>query len=60
MEDFAAAEDVGFEVPLIVRLEGTNVDAARAVLEAAQDRLPTMRTASDLGDAAKQVCAAVA
>ena len=56
----AAAEDVGFEVPLIVRLEGTNVDAARAVLEAAQDRLPTMRTASDLGDAAKQVCAAVA
>jgi succinyl-CoA synthetase beta subunit len=56
----AAAEEVGFEVPLIVRLEGTNVDAARAVLEEAQERLPTMRTATDLGDAAKQVCAAVA
>jgi succinyl-CoA synthetase beta subunit len=56
----AAAEEVGFEVPLIVRLEGTNVDAARVVLEEAQERLPTMRTAIDLGDAAKQVCAAVA
>ncbi|MCP4759311.1 MAG: ADP-forming succinate--CoA ligase subunit beta [Planctomycetes bacterium] len=56
----AAAEEVGFEVPLIVRLEGTNVDAARAVLEEASSRLPTMRTAMDLGDAAKQVCAAVA
>jgi succinyl-CoA synthetase beta subunit len=55
----AAAEEVGFTVPLIVRLEGTNVDAARAVLEEAQERLPTMRTATDLGDAAKQVCAAV-
>jgi hypothetical protein len=30
------------------------------VLEEAQERLPTMRTAIDLGDAAKQVCAAVA
>ena len=56
----AAAEEVGFEVPLIVRLEGTNVDAARAVLEGAQGRLPTMRTASDLGDAAQKVWAAVA
>ncbi|MDP6479661.1 MAG: ADP-forming succinate--CoA ligase subunit beta [Phycisphaerales bacterium] len=56
----AAAEEAGFEVPLIVRLEGTNVDAARVVLEEAQERLPTMRTAIDLGDAAKQVCAAVA
>ena len=55
----AAAEEVGFTVPLIVRLEGTNVDAARAVLEEAQERLPTMRTATDLADAARQVCAAV-
>jgi succinyl-CoA synthetase beta subunit len=55
----AAAEEVGFKVPLIVRLEGTNVDAARAVLAEAQERLPTMRTATDLGDAARQVCAAV-
>ncbi|MDP7029121.1 MAG: ADP-forming succinate--CoA ligase subunit beta [Phycisphaerales bacterium] len=56
----AAAEEVGFEVPLVVRLEGTNVDAAREVLAEAQERLPTMRTATDLGDAARQVCAAVA
>jgi succinyl-CoA synthetase beta subunit len=56
----SAAEEVGFEVPLIVRLEGTNVDAARAVLEEAQERLPTMQTATDLGDAARKVCAAVA
>jgi len=56
----AAAEEVGFTVPLVVRLEGTNVEAARAVLEEASERLPTMRTATDLGDAARQVCAAVA
>jgi len=56
----AAAEEVGFEVPLIVRLEGTNVDAARDVLAEASERLPTMRTATDLADAAKQVCCAVA
>ncbi len=56
----AAAEEVGFDVPLVVRLEGTNVEAARAVLEQASARLPTMRTATDLADAARTVCAAVA
>ncbi len=56
----SAAEEVGFEVPLVVRLEGTNVEAARAVLAEAQGRMPTMSTAIDLEDAAKQVCAAVA
>jgi succinyl-CoA synthetase beta subunit len=56
----AAVEEVGFEVPLVVRLEGTNVDAARTVLEEASSRLPTMRTATDLGDAARLVCSAVA
>ncbi|MCH2136773.1 MAG: ADP-forming succinate--CoA ligase subunit beta [Phycisphaerales bacterium] len=55
----AAAEEVGFEVPLVVRLEGTNVEAARVILEEASERLPTMRTATDLEDAAAKVCAAV-
>jgi succinyl-CoA synthetase beta subunit len=56
----AAAEEVGFTVPLVVRLEGTNVEAARAVLKAAAERLPTMQAATDLEDAAAKVCAAVA
>ncbi len=56
----AAAEEVGFEVPLVVRLEGTNVEEARAVLEQAEARMPTMRTATDLEDAARKVCEAVA
>ena len=55
----AAAEDVGFKVPLVVRLEGTNVEAARAILEEAKSRLPTMQTADDLGDAARKVTATV-
>ena len=55
----AAAEEVGFTVPLVVRLEGTNVEAARAVLDDAAGRLPTMQIASDLEDAAVKVCAAV-
>ncbi|MFZ2872985.1 MAG: ADP-forming succinate--CoA ligase subunit beta [Phycisphaerales bacterium] len=50
----------GFKVPLVVRLEGTNVDAGRKLLEAARSKVPTMRAATDLADAAKQVCAAVA
>ncbi|MEE2973356.1 MAG: ADP-forming succinate--CoA ligase subunit beta [Planctomycetota bacterium] len=54
-----AAKEVGFEVPLVVRLEGTNVDAARRMLEDAKSEIPSMRTATDLDDAAKTVCAAV-
>ena len=55
----AAAEEVGFTVPLVVRLEGTNVEAARAVLAEAAQRLPTMQAATDIEDAAAKVCAAV-
>ena len=54
-----AAKEVGFEVPLVVRLEGTNVDAARHMLEEAKSEIPTMRTATDLADAARTVCNAV-
>lgn len=55
----SAAKEVGFTVPLVVRLEGTNVAAAREILEQAKGELPTMQTATDLADAAKKVCAAV-
>jgi succinyl-CoA synthetase beta subunit len=49
----------GFKVPLVVRLEGTNVDAGRKLLTEAKAKLPTLSAATDLTDAAKKVCAAV-
>jgi len=55
-----AAKEIGFTVPLVVRLEGTNVEAARAILEAARSELPTMQTAGDLADAARKVTTAAA
>lgn len=55
-----AAKSVGFSVPLVVRLEGTNVEAGRELLEAAAADLPTLEAATDLGDAAQKVCKAVA
>ncbi len=56
----SAAKTVGFKVPLTVRLEGTNVAAARKILEAARSEIPTMQPAGDLADAAKRICSAVA
>jgi succinyl-CoA synthetase beta subunit len=50
---------IGFKVPLVVRLEGTNVDAGRKMLSDAQGKLPTLQAAADLTDAAKKVTAAV-
>jgi succinyl-CoA synthetase beta subunit len=55
-----AGREVGFKVPVVVRLEGTNVDRARQILNDARGQLPTLVTASDLTDAAKKVVAAVA
>ena len=52
----AAAREVRLEVPLVVRLEGTNVDLGRRIL--ADSGLPVV-TADDLGDAAAKVVAAV-
>jgi len=52
-----AAREVGFKVPVVVRLEGTNVEKARQML--AQAAIPQLRTASDLTDAARQACACV-
>ena len=54
----SAAKTVGFQVPLVVRLEGTNVVEARKLLEAAKKEIPMMQTASDLTDAAIKIIAA--
>jgi succinyl-CoA synthetase beta subunit len=51
---------VGFKIPVVVRLEGTNVELARKILAAARSEMPTLQTASDLTDAAKRVVQAVA
>jgi succinyl-CoA synthetase beta subunit len=51
----AAAKNVGVEVPVVVRLEGTNVEQGRALLkESGFDII----TANDLADAAKKAVAA--
>ena len=49
----------GFQIPLVVRLEGNNVKAGLATLEAAANNLPTLQAASDLNDGAKKVVEAV-
>lgn len=54
----AAAKEVGFKVPVVVRLEGTNVDRARQLLKDAA--IPALISATDLTDAAQKVCAKVA
>ena len=51
----AAAKQVGLEVPLVVRLEGTNVDLGKKIL--ADSGLPII-SAADMGDAAAKVVAA--
>ncbi|MDP6926264.1 MAG: succinate--CoA ligase subunit beta, partial [Rhodospirillales bacterium] len=48
----AAAKDVSLSVPLVVRLEGTNVDLGKKIL--AQSGLPIV-SADDLADAAEKV-----
>ncbi|MEO6152603.1 MAG: ADP-forming succinate--CoA ligase subunit beta [Croceibacterium sp.] len=48
----AAARDVKLGVPLVVRLEGTNVAEGKAIL--AQSGLPII-SAEDLGDAARKI-----
>jgi succinyl-CoA synthetase beta subunit len=51
----AAAKEVHLSVPLVVRLEGTNVDLGKKIL--AESGLPII-SASDMGDAAAKVVAA--
>src|SRR3954465_391651 len=54
-----AGREVGFKVPVVVRLEGTNVEKAREILAGAKGELPTLIPATDLTDAARKVVAAV-
>jgi succinyl-CoA synthetase beta subunit len=53
-----AGREVGFKVPVVVRLEGTNVDRAREILAAARSELPMIEPAAGLTEAAKKVVAA--
>jgi succinyl-CoA synthetase beta subunit len=52
----AAAKEVNLSVPLVVRLEGTNVQQGKDIL--ANSGLPIV-SANDLGDAAKKIVAQV-
>jgi succinyl-CoA synthetase beta subunit len=52
----AAAREVSLDVPLVVRLEGTNVERGNKIL--AESGLPIV-SAKDLGDAAEKVVKAV-
>jgi succinyl-CoA synthetase beta subunit len=53
-----AGREVGFKVPVVVRLEGTNVERARQILAAARSELPMIEPAAGLTEAAKKVVAA--
>src|SRR3954469_23811617 len=55
-----AGRQIGFKVPVVVRLEGTNVERAREILKNAKSKLPTLIAATDLTDAAKKMVAATA
>jgi succinyl-CoA synthetase beta subunit len=50
-----AGREVGFKVPVVVRLEGNEVEKAREILESVKAELPMIRTAADLTSAAKLV-----
>jgi succinyl-CoA synthetase beta subunit len=52
----AAVKDVGLKVPLVVRLEGTNVDLGKKIIA---DSGLNVLSADDLDDAAQKVVAAV-
>jgi succinyl-CoA synthetase beta subunit len=55
-----AGREVGFKVPVVVRLEGTNSKEARVILNNAKAELPMIIAAADLTDAAEKVVKAVA
>ena len=52
----AAAKDVNLSVPLVVRLEGTNVEEGKAILD---NSGLAIVSADDLGDAARKIVAEV-
>ena len=53
----SAVKEVGIDIPVIVRLEGTNVEKGRQMLD---DSQLAITSASDLNDGAKKAVAAVA
>jgi len=53
----AAARTVGVRIPLVVRLEGTNVEAGKAIL---RESGLEITDAADLDDAAQKAVAAIA
>ena len=55
-----AAKQIGFKVPLVVRLEGTNVEQARQIIQQACNDIPAMQIGVDLTDAAKKITEAIA
>jgi succinyl-CoA synthetase beta subunit len=52
----AAVKDVGLKVPLVVRLEGTNVDLGKKII--ADSKLNVV-SADDLDDAAQKIVKAI-
>jgi succinyl-CoA synthetase beta subunit len=52
----AAVKEVGLRVPLVVRLEGTNVDEGKAIIAASKLNVVS---AEDLDDAAQKIVKAV-
>jgi succinyl-CoA synthetase beta subunit len=53
-----AGREVGFKVPVVVRLEGTNSEKAREILKGVKGELPMLTPAADLTDAAQKIVAA--
>lgn len=52
----AATKELGLKVPLVVRLEGTNVDAGRKILD---ESGLTIQSAASMADGAQKIVAAV-
>ncbi len=52
----AAVQEIGLKVPLVVRLEGTNVELGKQII---RDSGLNVIAADDLDDAAKKIAAAV-
>ncbi len=50
-----AGREVGFKIPVVVRLEGNEVEKAREILNSVKDELPAIRVAKGLTEAAKLV-----
>jgi succinyl-CoA synthetase beta subunit len=53
----AAVKEVGLQVPLVVRLEGTNVELGKQIL---RDSKLNVIAADDLDDAAQKIVKAIA